>query len=48
MKASIEWLREFVEVDASTKELVDVFPMLGMEVENVESVLCETGGHSGH
>ncbi|MBO94629.1 MAG: phenylalanine--tRNA ligase subunit beta [Opitutales bacterium] len=36
MKISIEWLREFVEVDASTDELIDVFPMLGMEVEGVE------------
>ena len=37
MKVSIEWLREYVEVDASTEELIDVFPMLGMEVENVEA-----------
>ncbi|MBT3569219.1 MAG: phenylalanine--tRNA ligase subunit beta [Opitutae bacterium] len=36
MKVSIEWLKEYVEVDASTEELVDVFPMLGMEVEGVE------------
>jgi phenylalanyl-tRNA synthetase beta chain len=39
MKVSIEWLREYVEVDASAKDLVDVFPMLGMEVDGVE----ETG-----
>ena len=36
MKVSIEWLKDYVEVDASTEELVDVFPMLGMEVEGVE------------
>ena len=36
MKASIEWLREYVDLEASTNELVDVFPMLGMEVEGVE------------
>ena len=36
MKVSMEWLKEYVEVDASTEELVDVFPMLGMEVEGVE------------
>ena len=36
MKASIEWLREYVDLDASMEELVDVFPMLGMEVEGVE------------
>lgn len=37
MKVSIEWLREYVEWEASTEELVDVFPMLGMEVEEVET-----------
>ena len=36
MEISIEWLREYVEVDASKEALVDVFPMLGMEVEGVE------------
>ena len=36
MKISIEWLREYVEVDVSKEALVDVFPMLGMEVEGVE------------
>ncbi len=41
MKISIEWLREFVEVDASTDELIDVFPMLGMEVEGYYQRLCE-------
>ncbi|MFP6887720.1 MAG: phenylalanine--tRNA ligase subunit beta, partial [Opitutales bacterium] len=37
MKVSVQWLREYVDLNASTEELVDVFPMLGMEVENVES-----------
>ena len=37
MKVSVLWLREYVDLNASTEELVDVFPMLGMEVENVES-----------
>ena len=36
MKVSIEWLREYVDLDASTEELVDVLPMLGMEVEGVQ------------
>ena len=37
MKVSIEWLREYVDLDASTEELVDVLPMLGMEVEGIEA-----------
>ena len=37
MKVSIEWLRDYVELEASSDELVDVFPMLGMEVEEVKS-----------
>ncbi|MFP6900679.1 MAG: phenylalanine--tRNA ligase subunit beta, partial [Opitutales bacterium] len=36
MKVSIEWLSEYVDLDVSTEELVEVFPMLGMEVEGVE------------
>jgi len=37
MKVSIEWLKQYVELDASTDTLTEVFPMLGMEVEGVES-----------
>ena len=41
MKVSLEWLRQYVETEASPEELTDVLPMLGMEVEDVE-----TGGPS--
>ena len=37
MKVSIEWLREYVDFDASHNELVDSLPMLGLEVEESNS-----------
>ena len=37
MKVSVEWLREYVEFDASQNELVDSLPMLGLEVEESNS-----------
>jgi phenylalanyl-tRNA synthetase beta chain len=36
MKASIEWLREYVDLPDCADELVDVLPMLGIEVEEDE------------
>ena len=33
MKVSVEWLREYVELPDCADELVDVLPMLGIEVE---------------
>jgi phenylalanyl-tRNA synthetase beta chain len=36
MKASIEWLREYVDLPDCADELVDVLPMLGIEVEENE------------
>ncbi len=36
MKVSVEWLREYVELPDCPNELVDVLPMLGIEVEEPE------------
>ncbi|MBT3635550.1 MAG: hypothetical protein HN531_01310, partial [Opitutae bacterium] len=33
MKVSVEWLREYVDLPDCADELVDVLPMLGIEVE---------------
>jgi phenylalanyl-tRNA synthetase beta chain len=33
MKVSVDWLREYVDLPDCTDELVDVLPMLGIEVE---------------
>ncbi|MEL0099734.1 MAG: phenylalanine--tRNA ligase subunit beta, partial [Opitutae bacterium] len=33
MKISLEWLKEYVDLPADAGELVDVLPMLGLEVE---------------
>ena len=33
MKVNVEWLREYVELPDCADELVDVLPMLGIEVE---------------
>ena len=37
MKISLEWLKEYVELPADPGELVDVLPMLGLEVEETGS-----------
>ena len=36
MKISLDWLNEYVELPANAGELVDVLPMLGLEVEEPE------------
>jgi len=36
MKISLEWLKEYVELPTDPGELVDVLPMLGLEVEESE------------
>ena len=36
MKVSVEWLREYVELPDCPDELIDVLPMLGIEVEEEE------------
>ncbi|MAN36112.1 MAG: phenylalanine--tRNA ligase subunit beta, partial [Opitutae bacterium] len=36
MKVSVEWLREYVDLPDCADELVDVLPMLGIEVEEDE------------
>ena len=36
MKASIEWLKEYSDINVSTKELCDILTMTGSKVEGVE------------
>lgn len=36
MKISLEWLKEYVELPTDPGELVDVLPMLGLEIEESE------------
>ncbi len=36
MKISLEWLKEYVDLPADAGELIDVLPMLGLEVEETE------------
>ena len=36
MKASIEWLKEFSEIDVSGKELGDILTMTGSKLETIE------------
>jgi phenylalanyl-tRNA synthetase beta chain len=36
MKASIEWLKEYSEIDVSPKELADRLTMTGSKVESIE------------
>ena len=36
MKISLEWLKEYIDLPADAGELVDVLPMLGLEVEEAE------------
>lgn len=36
MKASIEWLKEFVDIDISVPELAEKMTMTGSKVENIE------------
>ena len=42
MKISLEWLNEYVELPANAGELVDVLPMLGLEVEEPEGKKTES------
>ena len=39
MKISVNWLRKFVDIPESTKELADLLTMLGFEAEIPESNL---------
>ncbi len=36
MKASIEWLKEFSEINVSGKELGDILTMTGSKLETIE------------
>ena len=37
MKASIEWLKEYSDIDVDSKELGDILTMTGSKVETIES-----------
>ena len=37
MKASIEWLKEYSDIDVEAKELGDILTMTGSKVETIES-----------
>ena len=37
MKASIEWLKEYVDIQKEPKELADILTMTGSKVETIES-----------
>ena len=37
MKTSVEWLKEFADIDVSPKELGDILTMTGSKVETIES-----------
>ena len=36
MKASIEWLKEYCDIEVSNKELADILTLTGSKVETVE------------
>jgi len=38
MKVSLKWLRDYVQIDISAKELADRLTMAGLEVESVEEI----------
>jgi phenylalanyl-tRNA synthetase beta chain len=44
MKFSEQWLREWVQPEASTQELVDQITMAGLEVDDVEAVASDFSG----
>ncbi|MFQ5585593.1 MAG: phenylalanine--tRNA ligase subunit beta [Thermodesulfobacteriota bacterium] len=44
MKASFNWLREFVEINAAPSEVADTLTMAGLEVETVEEIGTEFRG----
>ena len=37
MKTSVEWLKEYSDIDVSAKELGDILTMTGSKVETIES-----------
>ena len=45
MKISLEWLKEYVDLPADAGELVDVLPMLGLEVEEAEGTEAPSLDH---
>ena len=44
MKFSEQWLREWIQPDAGTQELVDQYTLAGLEVDGVEAVAGEFSG----
>ncbi len=42
MKISLNWLKNYVDLDVSADELTEALPMVGLEVEDVESTAMPT------
>lgn len=38
MKANIEWLEEYSDIDVSAKELGDILTMTGSKVETIDEI----------
>ena len=41
MKTSVEWLKEYSDIDVNSKELGDILTMTGSKVETIEHVLSD-------
>ena len=44
MRVSLNWLKEYVNVEASPEDLAHQFTMLGLEIEKIESPGAEIEG----
>ena len=47
MKISLNWLKEYIDISHSTKELADILTAIGLEVEGIESYESVRGGLVG-
>lgn len=47
MKISINWLKDFIDISASTEEIADKLTLSGLEVEGIESFDSIEGGLEG-
>ncbi len=47
MKISLNWLKEYIEISESAKEIAHILTMTGLEVEGIESVETIKGGLNG-
>jgi phenylalanyl-tRNA synthetase beta chain len=47
MKISLNWLKEYIDISISNKELADILTAIGLEVEGIESYESVRGGLHG-